>query len=243
MNPHNLLSSGSCSVVLGIDHYHTFTKPKKNKLLKITNIIPNHNEFRNLEIVRKIPNYQKYYAIPDEVSFLLRTNDKFYKQLKRKFMFDKEVKLFTYNINLTCNYVDYAGDKDLYDSLNDIEDGYSIWTSYSVIMSFIKQISNGLKHLHNNKLCHLDIKPENIMVNSYNKTFKIIDFGFCEQEPFFNFLNDVRGTPGYFPKHYDIIKYNKYLPKIYANDFIPDEKNLMPVKKTINCYIKQIFIV
>ena len=52
----------------------------------------------------------------------------------------------------------------------------------------------GLKFLHEKKLSHLDIKPENIMVNSRKFKFKIIDFGFCSQEPFQDFVTEVRGT-------------------------------------------------
>ena len=49
---------------------------------------------------------------------------------------------------------------------------------------------------------HLDIKSENIMIDTKNCTFKIIDFGFCSCEPFDEFAADPRGTPGYFPKYY-----------------------------------------
>ena len=65
-----------------------------------------------------------------------------------------------------------------------------------------------------------DIKPENIMVNK-KTTYKIIDFGFSSKEPFTDYINDLKGTPGYFPKQYDFDKPSDWLPQIKANDLIP----------------------
>ena len=43
----------------------------------------------------------------------------------------------------------------------------------------LKQVIEGIQHLHNHKICHNDIKPENILLVSddYNSTLKITDFG------------------------------------------------------------------
>jgi serine/threonine protein kinase len=140
------------------------------------------------------------------------------------------MEMFMYNNMLSCHYVEYAGQKDVFDSYQDIlNDGIdNIWKSYRVIMSFIKKISYAIQYLHQHQIAHLDIKPENIMVNIKTKTFKLIDFGFCDVFPFNNFLSDIRGTPGYFPKHYDGIKYVHILPKIEANDFNISEDNCYP---------------
>jgi serine/threonine protein kinase len=88
------------------------------------------------------------------------------------------------------------------------------------IVKFSKKIMEGLKFLHDKKICHIDIKPENIMVNKYKKEFKIIDFGFSSMEPFDDFIENLRGTPGYFPKKFDNIDTIEFLPEIEANDFI-----------------------
>ena len=53
------------------------------------------------------------------------------------------------------------------------------------------------------KLCHLDIKPENIIVDTYTRNFKLIDFGFTSMEPFDEFIKYPRGTLGYFPDIFD----------------------------------------
>ncbi|XP_075465724.1 striated muscle preferentially expressed protein kinase isoform X4 [Ascaphus truei] len=44
------------------------------------------------------------------------------------------------------------------------------------VVSYLLQILQGLEYLHEQRILHLDIKPENIMV-SYMNTVKIIDFG------------------------------------------------------------------
>ena len=43
----------------------------------------------------------------------------------------------------------------------------------------INDIVNGLVVMHQNGIAHLDIKPQNILIDSYNRA-KIIDFGFAE---------------------------------------------------------------
>ena len=37
----------------------------------------------------------------------------------------------------------------------------------------------GLKHLHDNRLCHFDIKPANIFIGRDGTTCKLGDFGLC----------------------------------------------------------------
>ena len=37
----------------------------------------------------------------------------------------------------------------------------------------------GLKHLHDHHLCHLDIKPANIFLGTDTLTCKVGDFGLC----------------------------------------------------------------
>lgn len=42
----------------------------------------------------------------------------------------------------------------------------------------IKQLQ-GLKHVHDHQLCHLDIKPANMFLAEDNLTYKVGDFGLC----------------------------------------------------------------
>jgi len=48
--------------------------------------------------------------------------------------------------------------------------------SESMIRQIMRDICNGLRHLHNQKIVHLDIKPENILY-SKTKKYKIADLG------------------------------------------------------------------
>lgn len=42
---------------------------------------------------------------------------------------------------------------------------------------YLRQILEGLKHMHSKNIIHLDIKPENIMLDRCGENIKIIDFG------------------------------------------------------------------
>lgn len=44
------------------------------------------------------------------------------------------------------------------------------------VVSFVVQALQGLEYLHNRRILHLDIKPDNIMVSPTN-VLKIVDFG------------------------------------------------------------------
>ncbi len=66
----------------------------------------------------------------------------------------------------------------------------------------IKSIATALKHLHDNKMLHLDLKPKNIMRRNDGKLY-LIDFGLSKQfddkgEPESSTSIGL-GTPGYAP--------------------------------------------
>lgn len=230
-----LLKTGASSVVLGDFHYKGFVSSKPGKLVKVTRIIPSHNELTYLSEIKKITDYEKYYAIPDDEIMELKPSDSFYKHVEK---LTKEYAMTIYGKNLSYFYIDYAGQFDLLDSIDTMvaKRDYSIWSSVSKMIPFSKQILNGLAFLHDKKICHLDIKSENIMIDIGKNTYRIIDFGFASKEPFTEFVNNVRGTPGYFPKNFNGF-IEDGLPTIYANDMnivngkTPMQKNPLLVYK------------
>lgn len=214
---HCLIKSGACSLILGRNHYKKYFRDKKGKLLKVTKTSEQHDETKNLSIVRLIDDYSKYYSIPDELTFLINPKEPFYEHAKK---LSGNANFFYGTIE--CLYIDYGGDKDLLDCLNNIMKfrDLSFWNSYKKILKFTKHILLGLNFLHQKKICHLDIKPENIVINTHTSKFKIIDFGFSSIEPFVDYIRDIRGTPSYFPKYFPSEKITPWLPKIEANDVI-----------------------
>lgn len=230
-----ILKTGTFSVVLSSHYFDKHVSPIEDKLLKIVKITDNHNETKNLSIIRKIPNYKDYYSIIGEVNFILFPTDIFYKVVQN-LVADQEMTIF--NSCLNCYYIDNAGDLEMHDSLDYLIHGdYSFWKSYKIILKFVHKILLAVSFLHKHNMCHLDIKPENIMIDTSKYNFKLIDFGFSSVEPFKDFCNYPKGTPGYFPKQMSKEAPTGYLPKIRAIDLelingeIPMRRNFRLVYK------------
>ena len=50
------------------------------------------------------------------------------------------------------------------------------------VVLFMRQICEGVSYLHQNRIVHLDLKPENIVLVRENSTdIKIIDFGLARE--------------------------------------------------------------
>lgn len=55
-------------------------------------------------------------------------------------------------------------------------DGYVM--SEAEVINYMRQICEGIKHMHEKNIIHLDVKPENIMCQTRQSTnVKLIDFG------------------------------------------------------------------
>ena len=214
----DLIKFGGLSIIIGSKYYKGYFNEKTNKLLKVCKNNINHNEMKYLSIIKKIKDYEKYYVIPDDEITIINKNDPFYGHIQ-KIAYNKG---FDYmNGSFNCFYIDYAGEMDIIDSFDYLIDNKksNIWKNYKSIISFTKKMIEALYFLHKNNICHLDIKPENIMIKcgKYNN-FRLIDFGFSSIEPFTDYVNKVRGTPGYMPKYFS--DFEPGLPQIEANDFL-----------------------
>lgn len=60
----------------------------------------------------------------------------------------------------------------------------------------MRQIFEGLQHVHKKSVVHRDLKPENILLDD-NLNVKITDFGFARLLKPGETLQDLCGTPGY----------------------------------------------
>lgn len=60
----------------------------------------------------------------------------------------------------------------------------------------MRQILEGLQHIHTQGIVHRDLKPENILLDD-NLNVKITDFGFAKIVKEGELLQDLCGTPGY----------------------------------------------
>lgn len=214
----SMVKTGSRSILLGNNQYDGFFGIKPDMLLKITKKDERHDECKHLDKVREIANYKDFYSIPEKECHKLKTTNDFYYRVKRLVQYEK---MDIFGEDLDCYYINYAGDMDMQESIVELMNiNYSrIWRNYTDISKFTHQILKGLNFLHERKICHLDIKPENIVINRETREFRIIDFGFSSMEPFHDFMHKPRGTPGYIPKNLDFEKPSKYLPQIEANDF------------------------
>ncbi|XP_050292849.1 phosphorylase b kinase gamma catalytic chain, skeletal muscle/heart isoform isoform X2 [Anthonomus grandis grandis] len=60
----------------------------------------------------------------------------------------------------------------------------------------MRQVFEGVQHIHSRGVVHRDLKPENILLDD-NLNVKITDFGFARKLEGSELLHDLCGTPGY----------------------------------------------
>lgn len=61
---------------------------------------------------------------------------------------------------------------------------------------YMKQVLEAIEHLHDSSIVHLDIKPENIVLKSSDKTdIKLVDFGLAQKLEPGKDLREMMGTP------------------------------------------------
>ena len=102
-----------------------------------------------------------------------------------------------------------------YSSLNTLIDRKNI-VSIPELVNLSLQIVEGVSYLHKNNIAHLDIKPQNILLNSLLKP-KIIDFGISIETNESLELNQFKGTNGFIaPEILTHIPYNPFKADIWS---------------------------
>ncbi|CDQ58662.1 unnamed protein product [Oncorhynchus mykiss] len=109
------------------------------------------------------------------------------------------------DIILVLEYVDGG---ELFDRI--IDENYTLMELDTVM--FIRQICEGLQHMHKMYILHLDLKPENILcVSRVTNKIKIIDFGLARKYMPREKLRVNFGTPEFLAPevvNYDFVSFN-----------------------------------
>lgn len=81
---------------------------------------------------------------------------------------------------------------------------------------YFNQIASGLKHIHDNCIIHRDIKPDNILIDEYDRC-KICDFGVSRVVNPSESLKEQCGTPAYLAPEMILEKgYRGFSPDIWS---------------------------
>ncbi|XP_067462108.1 myosin light chain kinase 2, skeletal/cardiac muscle isoform X2 [Thunnus thynnus] len=104
--------------------------------------------------------------------------------------------------------LEYVGGGELFDRI--IDHNYTLMELDAVLL--IRQICDGLQHMHKMYILHLDLKPENILcVNRVTNKIKIIDFGLARIYKPREKLRVNFGTPEFLAPeviNYDFVSFN-----------------------------------
>ncbi|XP_059201051.1 myosin light chain kinase 3 [Centropristis striata] len=104
--------------------------------------------------------------------------------------------------------LEYVGGGELFDRI--IDENYTLMELDAVV--FIRQICDGLQHMHKMYILHLDLKPENILcVSRVTNKIKIIDFGLARVYKPREKLRVNFGTPEFLAPeviNYDFVSFN-----------------------------------
>ena len=111
--------------------------------------------------------------------------------------------------NLIYIIMDYVPEGMLYDVVENFQGVGEIVANY-----FFKQLVDGLEYLLKNQVAHLDLKLENILVDS-NMDIKITDFGFSSVGP--SYVDAYGGTKAYMaPEILERKSYNGFKADIFS---------------------------
>ena len=104
--------------------------------------------------------------------------------------------------------MEYVGDNNLKQFIHDYKNNNEL-IDQNIIKDIFIQICKGLKEIHNNKILHRDLTPDNIIIDKNNK-IKIGDFGISKiLINLNNYANTQMGKIHYMaPERLRGLKYN-----------------------------------
>ncbi|XP_057857973.2 putative proline-rich receptor-like protein kinase PERK11 [Cryptomeria japonica] len=91
--------------------------------------------------------------------------------------------------------------------------------SWKQCLGIISSIAEGIEFLHFNRIIHVDIKPQNLMVDGKDNEVKIIDFGFSRDVDWegSHWTTDrITGTRGYWAPEYCLNHKLSYKHDVYS---------------------------
>ena len=121
--------------------------------------------------------YKKYYE--DDFQNEIKIYE-YFNKIDNKYipkLYDSDIILYKPNKKLNLFIIDYAEKDDLFFYIKYSNEDCGIPEEYAKYI--FKRIVQGIQFCHNNKVCHLDIKPENIVLNEEFEPM-IVDFGFAK---------------------------------------------------------------
>ena len=159
----------------------------------------NNNMCNNCCIVKHLINTSKNY-----LGFLTRKDkdriEKFYQEYEIGILLDHPNIRRTLHIDRTLNCITFENCRGI--DLLDYANEYKIPNTRH-LLGYFSQILDAVNYLHNNGIAHLDLKLENIVLNTDTNVIKLIDFGegsfFKDQQNNKYLFNCIRGTIEYLP--------------------------------------------
>lgn len=163
--------------LLAIKIFNSNNKKYYFKEILINNYLPKHQQQNFLEIYNCGEGYLKRETIDPTINYSSKTNNSLEKYNERIY----------YIIEELCE------NGELFDYIYEIKHGFT----ENISAKIFSKILGILKILHDNRIVHGDIKPENIIVGN-DFCVKLIDFGFSEilgKED--NFIYNYKGSEIY----------------------------------------------